>query len=206
MDILLWHEILEPYELAVKELQVKFRHLIKEHHGKGLYSPIESVSGRVKSVSSILEKMQRKGIVPEEMEEQVEDIAGIRIICQFVEDIEKVADLIRNRSDMQVVTEKDYINHMKSSGYRSYHMIIEIPVFFSDSKKPIRVEVQIRTIAMDFWASLDHQLKYKKSFVDLNGEISGELKQCADVIAQTDNKMLEIRKRIEAQGVTVSRD
>ena len=89
MDILLWHEILEPYELAVKELQVKFRHLIKEHHGKGLYSPIESVSGRVKSVSSILEKMQRKGIVPEEMEEQVEDIAGIRIICQFVEDIEK---------------------------------------------------------------------------------------------------------------------
>ena len=93
MDILLWHEILEPYELAVKELQVKFRHLIKEHHGKGLYSPIESVSGRVKSVSSILEKMQRKGIVPEEMEEQVEDIAGIRIICQFVEDIEKVADL-----------------------------------------------------------------------------------------------------------------
>ena len=85
MDILLWHEILEPYELAVKELQVKFRHLIKEHHGKGLYSPIESVSGRVKSVSSILEKMQRKGIVPEEMEEQVEDIAGIRIICQFVE-------------------------------------------------------------------------------------------------------------------------
>ena len=100
MDILLWHEILEPYELAVKELQVKFRHLIKEHHGKGLYSPIESVSGRVKSVSSILEKMQRKGIVPEEMEEQVEDIAGIRIICQFVEDIEKVADLIQKRSDI----------------------------------------------------------------------------------------------------------
>ena len=100
MDILLWQEILEPYELAVKELQVKFRHLIKEHHGKGLYSPIESVSGRVKSVSSILEKMQRKGIVPEEMEEQVEDIAGIRIICQFVEDIEKVADLIQKRSDI----------------------------------------------------------------------------------------------------------
>ena len=100
----------------------------------------------------------------------------------------------------------DYIKNPKPNGYRSYHMIIEIPVFFSDSKKPIRVEVQIRTIAMDFWASLDHQLKYKKSFVDLNGEISGELKQCADVIAQTDNKMLEIRKRIEAQGVTVSRD
>ena len=116
MDILLWHEILEPYELAVKELQVKFRHLIKEHHGKGLYSPIESVSGRVKSVSSILEKMQRKGIVPEEMEEQVEDIAGIRIICQFVEDIEKVADLIQKRSDIEIKSEKDYIRHMKDSG------------------------------------------------------------------------------------------
>ena len=124
MDILLWHEILEPYELAVKELQVKFRHLIKEHHGKGLYSPIESVSGRVKSVSSILEKMQRKGIVPEEMEEQVEDIAGIRIICQFVEDIEKVADLIQKRSDIEIKSEKDYIRHMKDSGYRSYHLIV----------------------------------------------------------------------------------
>ena len=116
MDILLWHEILEPYELAVKELQVKFRHLIKEHHGKGLYSPIESVSGRGKSVSSILEKMQRKGIAPEEMEEQVEDIAGIRIICQFVEDIQKVVEIIRSRTDMKVIEEKDYVNNMKNSG------------------------------------------------------------------------------------------
>ena len=101
---------------------------------------------------------------------------------------------------------KDYIQNPKPNGYRSYHMIIEIPVFFSDSKKPIRVEVQIRTIAMDFWASLDHQLKYKKSFIDDNGEISEELKQCAEVIAGTDVKMLEIRKKIEAQGVTVRRD
>ena len=114
--------------------------------------------------------------------------------------------MLVRQDDVTVIAIKDYLKNPKPNGYRSYHMIIEIPVFFSDSKKPIRVEVQIRTIAMDFWASLDHQLKYKKSFVDLNGEISGELKQCADVIAQTDNKMLEIRKRIEAQGVTVSRD
>ena len=134
MDILLWHEILEPYELAVKELQVKFRHLIKEHHGKGLYSPIESVSGRVKSVSSILEKMQRKGIVPEEMEEQVEDIAGIRIICQFVEDIEKVADLIQKRSDIEIKSEKDYIRHMKDSGYRSYHL--DCLLYRGDDERP----------------------------------------------------------------------
>ena len=152
MDILLWHEILEPYELAVKELQVKFRHLIKEHHGKGLYSPIESVSGRVKSVSSILEKMQRKGIVPEEMEEQVEDIAGIRIICQFVEDIEKVADLIQKRSDIEIKSEKDYIRHMKDSGYRSYHLIVYYTVETMNGPKRIQVEIQIRTMAMDFWA------------------------------------------------------
>ena len=161
MDILLWHEILEPYELAVKELQVKFRHLIKEHHGKGMYSPIESVSGRVKSVSSILEKMQRKGIVPEEMEEQVEDIAGIRIICQFVEDIEKVADLIQKRSDIEIKSEKDYIRHMKDSGYRSYHLIVYYTVETMNGPKRIQVEIQIRTMAMDFWATIEHSLQYK---------------------------------------------
>ena len=128
----------------------------------------------------------------------LDDVAGIRIICSFVDDIYEVAEMLVRQDDVTVIAIKDYIKNPKPNGYRSYHMIIEIPVFFSDSKKPIRVEVQIRTIAMDFWASLDHQLKYKKSFVDLNGEISGELKQCADVIAQTDNKMLEIRKRIEA--------
>lgn len=105
-----------------------------------------------------------------------------------------------------MIAVKDYIQNPKPSGCRSYHTIIEIPVFFSDSKKPIRVEVQIRTIAMDFWASLDHQLKYKKSFIDDNGEISEELKQCAEVIAGTDMETLKIRKKIEAQGVAVRRD
>ena len=193
MDILLWHEILEPYELAVKELQVKFRHLVKEHHGKGLYSPIESVSGRVKSVSSILEKMQRKGIVPEEMEEQVEDIAGIRIICQFVEDIEKVADLIQKRSDIEIKSEKDYIRHMKDSGYRSYHLIVYYTVETMNGPKRIQVEIQIRTMAMDFWASLEHQLRYK-SGVEVPPNLSDDLKHCADVIAETDEDMQRIAK------------
>ena len=150
MDILLWHEILEPYELAVKELQVKFRHLIKEHHGKGLYSPIESVSGRVKSVSSILEKMQRKGIVPEEMEEQVEDIAGIRIICQFVEDIEKI-----------------------------------------DTK----VEIQIRTMAMDFWATIEHSLQYKYK-ANIPDHIRERLSAAAKAIIVLDNEMSSVRSEI----------
>ena len=195
MDILLWHEILEPYELAVKELQVKFRHLIKEHHGKGLYSPIESVSGRVKSVSSILEKMQRKGIVPEEMEEQVEDIAGIRIICQFVEDIEKVADLIRNRSDMQVVTEKDYINHMKSSGYRSYHMILYYTVETINGPKRLQVEIQIRTMAMNFWATIEHSLQYKYKG-DMPPHVAERLSKASDAIISLDHEMSSVRNEI----------
>ena len=173
MDILLWHEILEPYELAVKELQVKFRHLIKEHHGKGLYSPIESVSGRVKSVSSILEKMQRKGIVPEEMEEQVEDIAGIRIICQFVEDIEKVADLIQKRSDIEIKSEKDYIR----------------------GPKRIQVEIQIRTMAMDFWATIEHSLQYKYK-ANIPDHIRERLSAAAKAIIVLDNEMSSVRSEI----------
>ena len=113
-------EILNPYELAVKELTDKFNHLIREHKVKNLYSPIESVSGRVKSVTSILEKMQKKQIAIEQLEEQLEDIAGIRIICQFVEDIGRVAQIIRSRSDLTVKYEKDYIAHQKESGYRQF--------------------------------------------------------------------------------------
>ena len=195
MDILLWHEILEPYELAVKELQVKFRHLIKEHHGKGLYSPIESVSGRVKSVSSILEKMQRKGIAPEEMEEQVEDIAGIRIICQFVEDIEKVADLIQKRSDIEIKSEKDYIRHMKDSGYRSYHLIVYYTVETMNGPKRIQVEIQIRTMAMDFWASLEHKIYYKFEG-NAPDYISRDLRECSGIVSMLDAKMLQLNEAI----------
>ena len=132
MEIHLWRELLIPYELAVKELVIKFNHLKKEHKEKDLYSPIEQVSGRVKTINSILEKMQRKNISWADLEEKVEDIAGIRVICQFYEDIEKVAEIIRKRRDMQVVEEKDYLTHMKESGYRSYHMLVTVPVFLSD--------------------------------------------------------------------------
>ena len=166
----------------------------------------DKLTGNFRKYLEIIIDLLSFSFAVESMVKNLDDVAGIRIICSFVDDIYEVAEMLVRQDDVTVIAIKDYIKNPKPNGYRSYHMIIEIPVFFSDSKKPIRVEVQIRTIAMDFWASLDHQLKYKKSFVDLNGEISGELKQCADVIAQTDNKMLEIRKRIEAQGVTVSRD
>ena len=196
------------YHAALKQVATKIDILNDEFQYIQHYNPIEHVKSRIKTPESIVKKLKKDGYesnIPN-MIRYVNDIAGIRIICSFVDDIYEVAEMLVRQDDVTVIAIKDYIKNPKPNGYRSYHMIIEIPVFFSDSKKPIRVEVQIRTIAMDFWASLDHQLKYKKSFVDLNGEISGELKQCADVIAQTDNKMLEIRKRIEAQGVTVSRD
>ena len=196
------------YTCAIREVKAKLEVLNDELSVKNQRNPIEMIKSRVKKPKSIVEKLQRRGfeISLESMEKNLDDVAGIRIICSFLDDIYEVADMLIRQDDVKVIAVKDYIQNPKPNGYRSYHMIIEIPVFFSDSKKPIRVEVQIRTIAMDFWASLDHQLKYKKSFIDDNGEISEELKQCAEVIAGTDVKMLEIRKKIEAQGVTVRRD
>lgn len=195
------------YTCAIREVKTKLEVLNDELSVKNQRNPIEMIKSRVKKPKSIVEKLQRRGfeISLESMEKNLDDVAGIRIICSFLDDIYEVADMLIRQDDVKVIAVKDYIQNPKPNGYRSYHMIIEIPVFFSDSKKPIRVEVQIRTIAMDFWASLDHQLKYKKSFIDDNGEISEELKQCAEVIAGTDVKMLEIRKKIEAQGVTVRR-
>ena len=196
------------YTCAIREVKTKLEVLNDELSVKNQRNPIEMIKSRVKKPKSIVEKLQRRGfeISLESMEKNLDDVAGIRIIWSFLDDIYEVADMLIRQDDVKVIAVKDYIQNPKPNGYRSYHMIIEIPVFFSDSKKPIRVEVQIRTIAMDFWASLDHQLKYKKSFIDDNGEISEELKQCAEVIAGTDVKMLEIRKKIEAQGVTVRRD
>ena len=198
MDILLWHEILEPYELAVKELQVKFRHLIKEHHGKGLYSPIESVSGRVKSVSSILEKMQRKGIAPEEMEEQVEDIAGIRIICNYLDDIYYLRRLLTRNESFRVLQEVDYIKNPKPSGYRSLHLIVEVPIVISEGTLHLPVEIQLRTIAMDMWASLEHELRYKSSRAFSEAD-ANRLRVCSEAVYEVDREMQNIYKGRQAE-------
>ena len=161
MEIQLWRSILCPYELAVRELMVKFEHIIDEHKQNDLYSPIEQVSGRVKSLPSILEKMQRKHIPMDKMEEEIEDIAGIRIICQFEEDIDTVAAIIRDRSDMVIKSEKNYLKHIKQSGYRSYHLIIYYTVDTISGPKRLQAEIQIRTMAMNFWATIEHSLQYK---------------------------------------------
>ena len=195
MEIRLWRELLIPYELAVKELVMKFNHLKKEHQEKDLYSPIEEVTGRVKSINSILEKMQRKNISWEELEEKVEDIAGVRIICQFYEDIEKVADLIRNRSDMQVLEIKDYVTHMKESGYRSYHMIIGYSIETLEGKKEIRAEIQIRTLAMNFWATIEHSLQYKYKG-NMPPHLAERLTNAANSIIQLDTEMSSVRNEV----------
>ena len=143
MEIQLWREILSPYEQAVTELVEKFQHLSLEHRERGLYSPIEQITGRVKSITSILEKMKRKNIPFEKMEEQVEDIAGIRIICQFVEDIQRVSDLIAGRSDMEIKCIKDYIAHQKESGYRSYHLVIYYHVETLNGPKKIHHQITL---------------------------------------------------------------
>ena len=195
MEIQLWRSILCPYELAVKELIVKFEHIISEHRENDLYSPIEQVSGRVKSVASILEKMQRKHIPMERMEEEVEDIAGIRIICQFEEDIETVASLIQNRSDITIKSEKNYLKHVKHSGYRSLHLIIYYTVETLNGPRKLQAEIQIRTMAMDFWATIEHSLQYKYKG-DMPPHVAERLTNAADAIILLDQEMSSVRNEI----------
>ncbi|MGI5947053.1 MAG: GTP pyrophosphokinase [Lachnospiraceae bacterium] len=201
-----FQQVMMMYTCAIREVKTKLEVLNDELSVRNQRNPIEMIKSRVKKPMSIVEKLQRKGlpISLEAMVDNLDDVAGIRVICSFVDDIYDVADMLIRQDDIKVIAVKDYIKHPKENGYRSYHMIVEIPVFFSDRKKPMRVEVQIRTIAMDFWASLDHQLKYKKEVIN-EAEISEELRQCAEVIAQTDQKMYEIRQKIESQGIQVTK-
>ena len=177
MEIQLWRSILCPYELAVRELEVKFNHIIDECKENDVYCPIEQVEGRVKSVSSILEKMQRKHIPMERMEEELEDIAGVRIICQFEEDIETVASLIQKRSDMVIKSEKNYLKHIKQSGYRSYHLIIYY------------------TVDTNFWATIEHSLQYKYKG-DMPEHVAERLSKAADAINALDHEMSSVRNEI----------
>lgn len=194
MEIQLWRELLEPYQLAVDELMVKFEYLIKAHRNAGKYSPIEEVNGRVKKISSILEKMQKK-IQFEDIEKKIEDIAGIRIICQFVEDIYTVVDIIKNRSDMTVKAEKDYINNTKPSGYRSYHLIVYYDVMTLTGTKRINVEIQIRTLAMNFWATIEHSLQYKYR-QNMPPHIRERLSGAAAAVIALDKEMSSVRSEI----------
>lgn len=191
-----WKTFLIPYEQAVEELKVKLRSIRREYRRKNEYSPIEFITGRVKEISSILEKANKFDIPLDRIEYEIEDISGIRVMCQFVDDIEKVVDIIRNRTDMQIMYEKDYITNVKSSGYRSYHIIIKYPVNMAEGKTDILAEFQIRTLSMNFWATIEHSLNYKYKH-DIPQEIRNKLKRSADAAFQLDEGMLEIKDEIK---------
>ncbi len=187
------------YSCALKEIQTKFEILDTEFKLEYNRNPIASISTRLKRTESVMDKLERKGLPFDltSIEEHIHDMAGIRVICSYIDDIYLIADALLRQDDITLVERKDYIEHPKGNGYRSLHLIVEVPVFLTNHKKPMKVEVQIRTIAMDFWASLEHQMKYKQAIPDEQAIIA-ELRDCADVIRETDERMLAIRRRIEA--------
>lgn len=197
MEINNWKELLAPYEQAVEELKIKFKSIVYQYKKLDQYSPIEFVTGRVKKISSIIEKANKKGIPIENIQNEIDDIAGIRIMCQFVEDIQKVVELIHSRDgiDMKIIEERDYINHMKDSGYRSYHIIIKYPVITANGKKEIPAEIQIRTLAMNFWATIEHSLKYKYK-KNMPEQVQHRLVKAADAAFKLDREMSQIREEI----------
>ncbi|MFK7696395.1 GTP pyrophosphokinase family protein [Paenibacillus sp. HJGM_3] len=195
MDSRDWGRFLLPYEQAVEELKVKFKTLRTEFKSRDEYTPIEFVTGRIKRISSILEKAKRLNVPMDKLETGIEDIAGIRIMCQFVQDIHRLSALIRARKDMVVVYEKDYITNNKESGYRSYHIIIEYPVQTSLGLKPVLAEIQMRTLAMNFWATIEHSLNYKFK-EHLPSDIKVRLQNAAEAAYQLDQEMASIRDEI----------
>ncbi|MBR5712498.1 MAG: GTP pyrophosphokinase family protein [Lachnospiraceae bacterium] len=197
MEIQLWREILEPYALAVDELVIKFTHIQKSLRKQDDYCPIELISGRVKTIASIIEKCSRKKIPLERLEEEMTDIAGIRLICQFVEDCYVVADMIKRRTDMEVVDEADYIAVPKSSGYRSYHLKIRYTVQMVDGPKTLNAEIQIRTLGMNCWSTIEHSLQYKYRG-NIPDELKDRLQHVADEMINTDRELSEIRDEITA--------
>ena len=207
-NILNWNEFLYPYKQAVDELVLKFQAMIDEYKLLGLYSPMESVTGRVKKSYSILEKAERKRIPDDKIEELIEDIAGIRILCQFVDDIHKVVDLIRARNgiDLKIAEERDYITNTKPSGYRSYHIIIKYPLMTAEGYKEVLAEIQIRTLAMNFWATAEHSLKYKHNGM-LPKELQNRLIRSAEAAFRLDMEMGTIRDDImDAQRIDERRE
>lgn len=194
-----YKELMVKYSCAIREVRTKFEVLNEELQIKNKRNPIHSIYSRIKTIKSIRGKLTRKNLpfTLDNIQDEVSDVAGIRVVCPFVDDIYEIADMILKQDDIRLVNYKDYIRAPKSNGYRSYHMIIEIPVFFSEHKEYLKVEVQLRTIAMDFWASLEHEMRYKKDLTDeISQTISAQLLDCANTITEMDSKMQEIKNQI----------
>ena len=190
-------QVMMLYEAGIREIKTKLDILSDESSISGKPSPIDSIKSRIKTPRSIIHKLKRRGfpITLQSMMENLNDIGGIRVICPFIEDIYVVADMLIRQDDLALIERKDYIENPKPNGYRSLHLILQVPIFLSDRTQPVRIELQLRTIAMDFWASLEHQLRYKAD-VEVPAYISDDLKACADVIAATDEEMQRIAKEL----------
>ena len=194
-----WQEVTLVYSAALKQINTKLEILNDEFQHVHRYNPIEHIKSRMKTSESIVKKLKRYGYEStiENMVKYINDIAGIRVICSFTSDIYRIADMIGNQNDIKVISVKDYIKHPKASGYKSYHMLVTVPVFLSDRIVEVKVEIQIRTVAMDFWASLEHKIYYK-----YDGHapeyIRSELRECAEMISYLDSKMLAINEEIHS--------
>ena len=185
-----YEHIMFYYESGIQQIVAKLQILNNEFKNNHERNPIENIKSRVKSLDSIIDKMKRKGIplTINAMKREIKDIAGVRVVCPFISDVYQVANMLVNQADVELVTIKDYIKKPKENGYRSLHMIVLVDVYFSDHKDKVPIEIQFRTIAMNFWASTEHQLRYKKSRV-FTEEMQRELKKCADIMADADDKM-----------------
>ena len=192
-----WQSLMFLYNAAIKEVRTKLDIMNDEFQYIHQYNPIEYIKSRIKTPNSIAKKLSRHGLenTMENMVEHINDIAGVRIVCSFTSDIYRLAEMIGNQDDLKVLSIKDYIKNPKESGYKSYHMLVSVPIFLSDGPIDTKVEIQIRTIAMDFWASLEHKIYYKFEG-NAPDHISRELKECADMVSELDDKMLSLNEEI----------
>ena len=192
-----WNTVIFLYNSALKEVGTKLEILNDEFQHVHQYNPIEYIKSRIKSPESIVKKLKRYGYEStiDNMVNYVNDIAGIRIVCSFTSDIYRMAAMIGKQNDLTVVSVKDYIKHPKESGYKSYHMLVTVPIFLSDRVVDTKVEIQIRTIAMDFWASLEHKIYYKFEG-NAPDYISRDLQECAEIVSMLDAKMLSLNEAI----------
>jgi len=193
-----WTELMLIYSAALKQIETKIEILNEEFQHVHSYNPIEHIKSRLKTSESIVKKLKKNGYEStlNNMVEHVNDIAGIRVICSFTSDIYRIAEIISNQSDIKVVSVKDYIVHPKASGYKSYHMIVTLPVYLSDRIMDTKVEIQIRTVAMDFWASLEHKMNYKFEGNAPEG-LKKELIECAEIVSQLDERMLLLNEEMQ---------
>lgn len=192
-----WKEVNLIYNAALKQVETKIEILNDEFQHVHQYNPIEHIKARIKTPESIVKKLKRHGYEStiDNMVKYINDIAGIRVICSFTSDIYRIADMVRQQKDIQVIAVKDYITYPKTSGYKSYHMIVTVPVYLSDRIVDTKVEIQIRTVAMDFWASLEHKIHYKFEG-DAPEHIKSELVECAKMVSDLDNRMLLLNEEI----------